>query len=325
MHHSFLLASFYAISVTARAILQPALVSRDLIIPQVDHLVSKRDINLNFIDWDDPETLANLRDGSGNQVVNPQGQATEEFNAALELANAALTAINDPAGVTSTAEWQRWFGNGDHVNNIRTAYQNLVGLFSPSNNRRISVFLGGNAQNVDTSGRTSDVFAINTGDSVTVFNQFWRQSRFASVVPPSPTTATNDISGLDSRAATLLHELLHFQFILPGSTGTRGAHAEVYSPVDVQNLARTDPATAAINPETYTLYALDVFYGWSRNRAQHQPSRPLPPIPGARVRRPLPALPSPSVGSPDPVRSSSPQRGLFWFPIVHFGKYGTEF
>ncbi|KAN0066836.1 hypothetical protein V8E54_015008 [Elaphomyces granulatus] len=331
MYRAGLLLYLFLISVSARVI-PDSFHDADVSIG-VPVALQKRDINIQFIDWDDQDLVGNLIDGSGNTVSNPTAQVTQEFNFAANLAQVAYESITGNPSFTNTAEWMRWFGAADTTaqTTIRNTFQNIASLYSPSNTHSIPVLPGENARMPSSSvpGQIVDVNAFVTTQApqgMTLFGAYWRLPPSAAVVPPAPVSATNDISSLQSRATTILHELMHFSYILPGNAGSSAsAPREVYPPIDCQLLANARPADAALNPQSLMWYAIDIYYGWSRNRSQRQPSRPLPPVPGGPSRRPLPPTPSPSVGSSDPAQPAGQQSSsLFWFPIVHFGKFGNE-
>jgi hypothetical protein len=159
-----LLLYLFLISVSARVI-PDSFHDADVSIG-VPVALQKRDINIQFIDWDDQDLVGNLIDGSGNTVSNPTAQVTQEFNFAANLAQVAYESITGPS-FTNTAEWMRWFGAADTTaqTTIRSrfyslyiyyccdgaklfffffsdTFQNIASLYSPSNTHSIPVLPG---------------------------------------------------------------------------------------------------------------------------------------------------------------------------------------
>ncbi|KAK3166663.1 hypothetical protein OEA41_009788 [Lepraria neglecta] len=87
---------------------------------------------------------------------------------------------------------------------------------------------------------------------MTLWRLFWNYPPTAAVVPAAPGTGNGNIETLITRAAILLHELFHFTFIIPFSTGKSNdpRYAERYSVQDYLDLVINDPAVAAINPQS---------------------------------------------------------------------------
>jgi hypothetical protein len=124
MYRAGLLLYLFLISVSARVI--PDLFHDADVSIGVPAAFQKRDINIQFLDWDDPDMVDNIIDGSGNIVSNPIAQVTQEFNFAARLAQVADSSITGPS-FTNTAEWIRWFGASDATaqTTIRSRFYSL--------------------------------------------------------------------------------------------------------------------------------------------------------------------------------------------------------